>query len=136
MIDAAEALFLEQGYEQTPLSAVVQRSGGSLATLYENFGNKQGLLRAVMTGLKEDNTVPIPGDPTDVKSCSDQLKDYAHALYAHLMTPRAIALKRIVMTEALRDPCFAKGLYEDLHLSAVDELALSFRKWTDRDVRK
>ena len=48
MIEAAESLFLEQGYDATSLAAVVKRSGGSLATLYELFGNKQGLLRAII----------------------------------------------------------------------------------------
>ena len=48
MIEAAESLFLEQGYDTTSLAAIVKRSGGSLATLYELFGNKQGLLRAII----------------------------------------------------------------------------------------
>src|SRR3546814_4201594 len=47
ILDAAESLFLEQGYERTSLAEIVKRSGGSLATLYELFGNKQGLLRAI-----------------------------------------------------------------------------------------
>ncbi|RYD43145.1 MAG: TetR/AcrR family transcriptional regulator, partial [Sphingomonadales bacterium] len=42
ILDAAESLFLEQGYERTSLAEIVKTSGGSLATLYELFGNKQG----------------------------------------------------------------------------------------------
>src|SRR3546814_8686691 len=49
ILDAAESLFLEQGYERTSLAEIVKRSGGSLATLYELFVNKQGLLRAIAT---------------------------------------------------------------------------------------
>ena len=40
-----------------------------------------------------------------------------------LPVARAIALKRIVITEALRDPDFARTLYEEIHLPSVRELA-------------
>src|SRR3546814_3108340 len=42
ILDAAESLFLDQGFDRVSLAAVVGQSGGSLATLYELFGNKQG----------------------------------------------------------------------------------------------
>src|SRR4028118_2290815 len=48
ILTAAHDLFLEKGYEATTLSDVVRRSGGSLATLYELFENKPGLLRALV----------------------------------------------------------------------------------------
>src|SRR3546814_11941406 len=54
ILDAAESLFLEQGYERTSLAEIVKRSGGSLATLYELFGNKQGLLRAIATRWRSE----------------------------------------------------------------------------------
>lgn len=133
MMEAAETLFIERGYEDTTLAAIVQRSGGSLATLYEHFGNKQGLLRAMIERIASEDQVPVPSDPTPDHSCADQLRSYAHALYAHYTRPRAVALKRIVMTEALRDPVFARSLYQDLHLSAVEDLAKTFRRWTDSE---
>jgi AcrR family transcriptional regulator len=45
---AAEALFLEQGFEKVSVNAIVRRSGGSLATFCDIFGNKHGLLRTVV----------------------------------------------------------------------------------------
>lgn len=48
MLDAANALFLEKGYGATSLTDVVKRSGGSLATLYELFGGKEGLFRSMV----------------------------------------------------------------------------------------
>jgi TetR/AcrR family transcriptional regulator, mexJK operon transcriptional repressor len=123
MIEAAESLFLEQGYDATSLAAVVKRSGGSLATLYELFGNKQGLLRAIMELRNEQDRCPGYGQDCAVTAPSELLRGYAHRLYAHVTSRRAIALKRIVITEALRDPDFARTLYEDIHLPSVRELA-------------
>jgi AcrR family transcriptional regulator len=131
MIEAAESLFLEQGYEATSLAAIVKRSGGSLATLYELFGNKQGLLRAIIELRDEQDRCPGYSEDCATKSPSELLRGYAHRLYAHVTSPRAIALKRIVITEALRDPVFARALYEDIHLPSVRELAEILRQLTD-----
>ncbi len=59
------------------------------------------------------------------------MRGYAHRLYAHVTSRRAIALKRIVITEALRDPDFARTLYEDIHLPSVRELARILTKLND-----
>ncbi|HEU4877771.1 MAG TPA: TetR/AcrR family transcriptional regulator [Sphingomicrobium sp.] len=128
MIEAAESLFLEQGYDATSLAAIVKRSGGSLATLYELFGNKQGLLRAIIELRDEEDRCPAYGQDCAVTPPSELLRAYAHRLYAHVTSRRAIALKRIVITEALRDPEFARTLYEDIHLPSVRELAAILRK--------
>lgn len=47
-LEAASQLFVEKGYEQTSLNDILRLSGGSRATLYEHFGDKQGLFRAVL----------------------------------------------------------------------------------------
>jgi TetR/AcrR family transcriptional repressor of mexJK operon len=131
MIEAAESLFFEQGYDATSLAAIVKRSGGSLATLYELFGSKQGLLRAIVELRDEHDRCPGYGQDCSRSRPSDLLRGYAHRLYAHFTSPRAIALKRIVITEALRDPEFARTLYEDIHLPSVRELAQILRRLND-----
>ncbi len=128
MIEAAESLFLDQGYDATSLAAIVKRSGGSLATLYELFGNKQGLLRAIIELRDEHDRGPGYGQDCAMTPPSELLRCYAHRVYSHVTSPRAIALKRIVITEALRDPEFARTLYEDIHLPPIRELAEILRR--------
>ena len=48
IIEAAAALFVEQGYERTSMSAIAERVGGSKATLYGYFPSKEELFRAVL----------------------------------------------------------------------------------------
>ncbi len=129
MLCAAEMLFLEQGYQNTTLAAVVQKSGGSLATLYEHFGNKQGLLRAIMTRMANEIRPPTPNSAPSLSSRSEQLHVFARALYAHMTAPRTIALARMVLSEALRDPEFARSVYDEIHSTAVDDLADAFTQW-------
>ena len=47
-LKAAEAVFLEYGYEASSMAEIVRRAGGSLSTLYLQFGDKEGLYRAVL----------------------------------------------------------------------------------------
>ena len=48
IVEAAAALFVEQGYERTSMSAIAERVGGSKATLYGYFASKEELFRAVL----------------------------------------------------------------------------------------
>lgn len=50
---AAREVFLNQGYEAASVNDVVRIAGGSLATLYAQFGNKEGLFLAVVQDQHE-----------------------------------------------------------------------------------
>ena len=45
---AAREVFLEFGYEQANMAEIVRRAGGSLSTLYAQFGGKKGLFEAMI----------------------------------------------------------------------------------------
>ena len=88
---AAEALFIEQGYERTSLAEIVRRSGGSLATLYDLFGNKQGLLHAIAIRWRDEvmlGRIEQAGD----HACSnvDTLMGYVSRECEFRRSPRAI----------------------------------------------
>lgn len=130
ILDAAEALFLEHGYDRTSLADIVRRSGGSLATLYDLFGNKQGLLRAIAARWAGETAFrPLDPAATATMPTVEILKCYAYRQSDAMQSPRAIALMRMLVSESLRDRDFAAGIYRDLHISAIDELAELFAGW-------
>lgn len=45
---AAREVFLEHGYEAANMAEIVRRAGGSLSTLYAQFGGKKGLFEAMI----------------------------------------------------------------------------------------
>lgn len=53
-LDAATEVFAENGYQHARLSEIVARAGGSLATLYRVFGDKEGLARAIIRRRLDD----------------------------------------------------------------------------------
>ena len=53
IIEVAYALFLEKGYENVSMGDIVKIAGGSLATLYKHFGNKEQLFITVLEQQKK-----------------------------------------------------------------------------------
>ena len=121
---------MEQGYDGTSLAEIVRRSGGSLATLYDLFGNKQGLLHAIAIRWRDEMTAERT-DPATApeKSSLDTLMIYVRNECALWESPRVVALMRMLVSESLRDRDFAIQTYRDLHLPFIAELADLFAAW-------
>ena len=49
ILDAAESLFMEHGYEATSLRAITSAAGVNLASVNYHFGSKEELFQAVLT---------------------------------------------------------------------------------------
>jgi AcrR family transcriptional regulator len=108
ILSAARELFLEKGYEATTLNDVVRRSGGSLATLYEMFENKPGLLRAMVhehcTVISDtiDRAISAHQPPREA------LWAIAEPMFDKIMDAQATALFKA----ALAQPELGRQLYE------------------------
>ena len=48
IVDAAQTLFLEDGYAGTSIGAIARRAGVSVQTIYNAVGNKAALLSAML----------------------------------------------------------------------------------------
>jgi AcrR family transcriptional regulator len=64
MLSAAKQLFSEKGYEATTTSAIARRAGTSESQLIKHFGNKEGLLQAILeAGWRQIRSVLAQVDP-------------------------------------------------------------------------
>ncbi|MCM8730084.1 TetR/AcrR family transcriptional regulator [Hephaestia sp. GCM10023244] len=130
ILDAAESLFLEQGFERVSVNAIVQRSGGSLATVYDLFGNKHGLLYAVVDRARNEGLKGVEDIYAAETRPGAVLRELALRYYAFATTPRSLALMRLVIAQSLSDPEFGRRFNQDVHLRFVARLAEAFRRWT------
>ncbi|RJX70759.1 TetR/AcrR family transcriptional regulator [Tsuneonella suprasediminis] len=128
-IDAARALFLEQGYERTTLGSIVERAGGSLATLYKLFGNKDGLLEAVVFDRAAESEKLSRRLATTRRSPSEALPIIAADLREQLLDPEFLALTRIVMTRSIEDQAFARKFFDRTATGTRDDLVEMFTQW-------
>lgn len=111
VLEAATALFLEQGFGRTTLDQVSERSRTGKSTLYGRYANKEALFAAVVTrsinAMFDDQTAAPPTG--DVKS---RLRHVGRELARVTLEPRCVALMRITAAEATNFPALAKLGYE------------------------
>lgn len=112
IIEAAKELFFAQGYERTSMNDIVERVGGSKATLYSHFPSKDELLLAIV----KDLTQPVIAEALSLDASHD-FPSFLRALglvTVHgLYSPEMIAMQRIAAAEAIRFPEFGRIFYEE-----------------------
>lgn len=103
ILDAARDLFLEKGYIATTLADVVARSGGSLATIYELFGNKRRLFEVVL--LEHANpvieSITVADGPREPEA---RLNMIARRYLEKVLDPDIVAWWRTMIAEAAHTP--------------------------------
>lgn len=103
ILQAAEHLFIENGFEKTTLADIINRSGGSRATLYEHFGDKEGLFRAMM----EENSAHILDGLTaaqadDLAPPEVALTKFALHFVRALIDDQTTSIVRVLVSEGSR----------------------------------
>lgn len=110
ILDEAREVFLERGYADTTVDAVVERAGGSKATVYALFGNKEGLFGAVATLCGGEFGAAI--DKADVcTSLPDSLRRIARAYCKVAFDPKRLAMFRMAAGESGRRPESGDAFY-------------------------
>lgn len=103
LLDAARAVFLEKGYANATIDAVVERAGGSKATVYSVFENKEGLFAALVAEAAEELSELVKTYPLDGR-IDDALRDFGRHYLEILTRPERLALFRLVLGECGRVP--------------------------------
>lgn len=111
MLLAARELFLAKGYAATSLEDVVSKSGGSLATLYQVFGNKEGLWRELVLTYSTTVTSPLEDAKLSDGPPRKVLRDFAARLLALQMNPDVAGGMRMIITEGLQNPDLPNTIY-------------------------
>lgn len=113
IIDAAIAVFMEEGYAGASIDRIVQRAGGSKATLYRHFPSKADLFAAIIQTLVEQMIAPI--DRREVRPAGGlaaTLTDFGRTYLDVLLEPRSLALYRMVMGEGARFPDLGRVFFD------------------------
>jgi AcrR family transcriptional regulator len=109
LLAAARAEFAERGYAAATVTRIADRAGVSVQTLYNDWGGKRNLLRAVMlSALASDDDVPLEatGQPLAVLTATLDPADARdpRRLLAHLVHQyRLLAERAAVGWQTYRD---------------------------------
>jgi TetR/AcrR family transcriptional regulator, mexJK operon transcriptional repressor len=128
ILRAARLCFLDRGYVRTTISDIIALCGGSRATIYGEFGNKEGLFAALIASILDQMRLPdiADGPPRAV------MTEVALSYMEQLMDPEALALYRVVLGESAHIRHLGPAIFAAGPRSAVAALADRMRAWADR----
>lgn len=131
ILKAAAEVFLERGYADASIDAVVERAGGSKATVYALFGNKEGLFSAAVAECGEEFAAAIGTVDVGV-SLGDSLRQIARAYLKVILTPKRLAMFRMVAGDSGRLPDSGDIFYRLGPTAAVATVTRFFREGAAR----
>ena len=128
MLDAAKAVFFEEGYPTASMDRIAARAGVTKRTVYAHFESKHALFAAVVARACANVVSQIP--------TADRLSDdprvglplALHRSRELMESPNCIRLERIVAAEAERHPEFAATL-RGAFASGEATLAGALARW-------
>lgn len=104
-LQAAREVFLEHGYEAASVNDVVRVAGGSLATLYAQFGNKEGLFLAFMQDQHDRFAREMrPPVSVDGMPLEEALQMVGEHFLRRLLQRDSLAFFRVMVSEGRKVP--------------------------------
>lgn len=128
LLKAAQEVILEHGYAGASIEDVMRRVGGSKASLYAYFGNKEGLFEGMVLEACAEFLRDV-AIPTAVEgSLESTLQAFGLRFFKLYTEPARVKLIRTLIAEATRFPALAKLFYEQGPMRVRQRLAEFFRR--------
>jgi AcrR family transcriptional regulator len=112
MIEAAYKLFIEKGYMSVSVDEIIKVSRGSKSSLYKYFGNKEGILKAVIESLAEHMLREIHFEHASARTSREALERVGMVLVDLALSENAINQHRHAVSHAKAFPDVAKLWYD------------------------
>ncbi|MGE8280316.1 MAG: TetR/AcrR family transcriptional regulator [Stenotrophomonas sp.] len=103
-LEAATVIFNEKGYQAARLSDIVKLAGGSMATLYRAFGDKVGLVHALMERSISQFGRSLDELTSSTLPAEQALEQAALKMVEEILSPARIACHRVVIAEGMSQP--------------------------------
>lgn len=129
ILDAAAEVIGERGLA-APMEAIARRAGVSKQTVYNHYGSKAELMRALINRRVESITAPLR-DPAALSNPVQTLEAYARAILETVVTNKSYSMLRVVILGAGEMPDVAQGVFEAGPLSARRQLAAFLKSETE-----
>src|ERR1700677_3535783 len=108
ILDAASDVIFERGLS-APLDEIARRAGVSKQTIYNHYGSKGELKRALIERRSQSITAPL--DMPDAGAHpQESLAAYADLLLKTIRIERGVALLRLLIESVRRDPGLAPAV--------------------------
>ncbi|WP_019026589.1 TetR/AcrR family transcriptional regulator [Colwellia piezophila] len=127
ILDAAQTLFYQQGFDETSLAMIITKTGGSRRSIYNEFGNKQGLLMAVIQRQVTVQTATLTSINRDV-SAKTALNQVCFKFVKGMLSPELMSLFRLVVQQVVKFPELGEMIYQKGPMTGILPLA-DYLQW-------
>lgn len=135
IVAAATAQFLEHGYRATNVDDIATRAGVSKRTIYNIFGGKEQLFRAILADALQ-TAERFSADMADhLGAAADMeagLKDTAIRLAHVVLSGPIIPLRRLLIGEVARFPEVAREYYRRAPGRVIASIARELQRFAER----
>jgi AcrR family transcriptional regulator len=107
-LKAARDVFLEYGYEAANMAEIVKRAGGSLSTLYSQFGGKKGLFEAMIDARVRELTAQMQIELAAHAPLREGLRRIGEAFLLKQTQPESLDVFRLMVAQAKKFPDIAE----------------------------
>jgi len=128
ILDAASAAMAERGLG-VPIEEIARQAGVSKQTIYNHYGSKAELLRAVVTRRVDTLTAPL-ALPEAAEHPQEALTEYARTVLSGLLRPETARFLRLIALSAAEAPDLAETYYSAGSQSSRARLARFFAQET------
>jgi len=128
ILDAATAEFLQKGYQGASLRAIVAAAGGSSRTLYQQFGDKAGLFRAIVARLEAGVAGLTVPDARSGRPMEEELFEIGLSYLTSFLKPEPLAFFRMMVAESATRPEIPVLVWGATHKVFVSKLASYLRE--------
>jgi len=133
ILDGAVKCFLEHGYAATSMDSVAAAASVSKATIYAHFSSKADLFAAVISRRCEDDLVGDDHWPEIGDDAQATLMQLGRLVLSFMIAPNTLAIHRVVVAEAARQPDLANAFWVAGPGRACDKL---FQLFAELDQKK
>jgi AcrR family transcriptional regulator len=123
ILDAAASLFLELGYAATTMDRVARAAGVAKMTVYAHFPSKKELFAAIIDRLARNLTEAFEGMAFKELTLEEALRRAGKEYLAVALAPSSVALHRLIVAEASRQPGLGELIYRCGPAKVVGALA-------------
>ena len=107
IVNAAERLFMEQGFDGVSMDQLAENAGVARRTLYNQFAGKEDIFREVLSRLSGQIGAFLPPGIETQGEVEDVLRLIAKAVLTFQSSPRFIGLIRMAVADARQFPWIA-----------------------------
>jgi AcrR family transcriptional regulator len=130
VLDAATALFLEDGYDATTMESIARKAGASTKTLYSRYANKSEILAGVAQHiLNRSLSEPSPASPEmDGNDPLPFIRKAAHELAFLYAEEEPARIMRLALSEGYRHQEIA-NFFRNNHQRVIERIAEALTRW-------